>query len=516
MYSTLDLQKLVQMLAYLGIVGPGSYPAHAVVLGAGANAAPGAIGTLLGSNGQTVDPSFQTLAALGIQSALTLPLAIAQGGTGASTAGGALTALGAQAALGYTPAHSGANTDITSLASPALGSATATTQPNGTENTTVATTAFVANHSPIPNILDFGGDNSGSRDNSVALANALATGPSGQAAVFFPPGTYAFSAQAVYTMPTNTASVTILGAGQEVTKLVWAGGGGLKINFITDVNTVHIRDMTLETGATNAGYAIWLNQTAANTSFANNYAMSDISNITCRGSDGFGATDYWQNCVNISGVSNVNFFGVSCLGGYGGGITENGIGINISGSASLVPVQFNAFGCLFSNLAAGIVYGTYTQGLSVSGSNFTNCDYGIHAPAGITGLDQLSVSNSQFNCFTAGIRLETAIIQTQIVGNVFLVESTSTGVFLDHCSSTQIIGNSFGNSGGATSNNGVQMITYDNLASVISGNSFCQLTTAVNLAAGSKFVNVQSNVYSGNTNTVINSGVSNTVGGGSS
>jgi hypothetical protein len=40
-------------------------------------------------------------------------------------------------------ARSGANTDITSLSSPAIGSATATTQSDSTNNTTVATTAFV-------------------------------------------------------------------------------------------------------------------------------------------------------------------------------------------------------------------------------------------------------------------------------------------------------------------------------------------------------------------------------------
>lgn len=86
MYSVLDLQKLVQMLSFLGISPGSAAPAHSVVLGGGTNAAPGAAGTLLGSNGATVDPSFQTLAALGIQ-----------------------------AALGYTPAHAGANADITSM-----------------------------------------------------------------------------------------------------------------------------------------------------------------------------------------------------------------------------------------------------------------------------------------------------------------------------------------------------------------------------------------------------------------
>lgn len=62
-------------------------------------------------------------------------LAVADGGTGASTAADARTNLGAAA--------SGANTDITSLNAPSLGAATATTQSPGTDNTTVATTEFV-------------------------------------------------------------------------------------------------------------------------------------------------------------------------------------------------------------------------------------------------------------------------------------------------------------------------------------------------------------------------------------
>lgn len=62
-------------------------------------------------------------------------LGVVGGGTGSATAAGARTNLGAAA--------SGANTDITSLSSPALGAATATTQSPGDNTTKVATTAFV-------------------------------------------------------------------------------------------------------------------------------------------------------------------------------------------------------------------------------------------------------------------------------------------------------------------------------------------------------------------------------------
>jgi hypothetical protein len=62
---------------------------------------------------------------------LTTPLSVAQGGTGATSDATAPYAL------------KGANTDITSLAAPALGAATATTQADVDDSTKVATTACV-------------------------------------------------------------------------------------------------------------------------------------------------------------------------------------------------------------------------------------------------------------------------------------------------------------------------------------------------------------------------------------
>lgn len=75
--------------------------------------------------------------ATGLQTFLdgTAALPVANGGTGGTTGGAARTGIGAAA--------SGANTDITSLAAPALGAATATTATAGDNSTKVATTAFV-------------------------------------------------------------------------------------------------------------------------------------------------------------------------------------------------------------------------------------------------------------------------------------------------------------------------------------------------------------------------------------
>lgn len=86
-------------------------------------------------------------------------IAIAKGGTGASTAAAARTALGAAASgalasSGITgAAASGANSDITSLASPAIAAATATTQAATDSTTKVATTAFVRQFKQLAQII---------------------------------------------------------------------------------------------------------------------------------------------------------------------------------------------------------------------------------------------------------------------------------------------------------------------------------------------------------------------------
>lgn len=83
MYSISDIQKLVQMLNYLGFSG-NIAPPHSVVIGGG-SVAPGANGTLFASNGPSADPSFQTLASLGIQPAGTYaPLPLPANSVGSS------------------------------------------------------------------------------------------------------------------------------------------------------------------------------------------------------------------------------------------------------------------------------------------------------------------------------------------------------------------------------------------------------------------------------------------------
>src|SRR5258706_1022620 len=179
------------------------------------------------------------------------------------------------------------------------------------------------------NIEDFGGKGDGSTDNSPLLASALAALGTKGGTIYFPAASsrYLFNSGVSFNLPSGVFSVSIVGAGQDSTELYWPNAsGGITFNFNGISSSAHVRDLTLTTGTTTGGDAIKL---ALSSSVANPAltALSDITRVTMRGSDGYAQTNYWTNCVNVANVSNINFDGV----GIYGASTPNGNGINLLG-----------------------------------------------------------------------------------------------------------------------------------------------------------------------------------------
>ncbi|MFM0177133.1 hypothetical protein PQR52_01560 [Paraburkholderia aspalathi] len=380
----------------------------------------------------------------------------------------------------------------------------------GDNSTKGVNSAFVAGHSPCPSILDNGGDNTGVAPNNSAFATTAAIGPAGSACVYFPPGTYAFSSQATYTLPTNKASITLLGAGQDVTVLTWAAGGGLNLNFSGSSNSAHIRNMSLLTGTTATGSAITFNQQNSVLNPAGS-AISDVTNVTIRGSDGYASTDYWSNGITAN-ISSVNFYGVAIFGAG----TRTGTGINLGGTATIIPAGFNISGCTFNYVNIGINYGAYVQGVTISQSGFVADNYGVNVPSGLTGLDGLYAWGSTFDTYTSGIVTNSEVPNVLISGDIFIQEVSSQGINLFNSAYFSIVGNSF-NPGAAGSNKYGIVVGNSVAPGAIVGNSFFGMNNnAIYLQSTSSGVNVQSNTYSGNATNITNSaGAANTVGGGS-
>ncbi len=366
-----------------------------------------------------------------------------------------------------------------------------------------------------PNVEAYGGSTS-RPDNSAALAAALAASPGDGRCAYVPPGRFAFASTFRFQLPSATASVTLAGAGADTSQLYWADGGGLVFDYVGPQNSVHLREMSLTTGAAGIGAAVALNQTAGTIPNPANTALSDLFDVTIRGADGYAQADYWGSGVAITRVSNVNLVGL-VVTGPGAAYSTHGVGLSLSGSASDPSVVYNVTDATFNYLSRGIVYEQQVQGLTVAQSNFTGDEYGIYVPSGLTGLDQLTVLGSQFNCANGGIYVGSYVSNTLISANLFIVPNTGTGVQLEQAYLYSVVGNAF-NIGspakGASHPIGIEVGTTVG-GGIITGNLFDNMVAAIVLDPRSTAANVQSNKYSNVSTTVRNLGNGNTIGGGS-
>lgn len=336
------------------------------------------------------------------------------------------------------------------------GGATAPTRSLGDNTTNVATTAFVNRALSCLNITSYGGVGDNSTDNVAALNAAIAalTGTGG--CIYFPAGTYSFSAGVTATLANAISSLTIAGSGQDSTILTWpAGAGGITVNYQSAYNGVHFRDITFSTGTTNGGNAIKLN---ASSSLAGIPATTDLYGVTIRGSDGYQMTDYWTNCINIANVSNVELQNVTCIGST----AQQGTGVTIAGlpGSMAYSTAINISQSSFMGLSTGVVYGSYVQGVTVNQSNFTFVTNGVVSLGSETGaLVQLSVTNSQFNPGSVsggvGLNTQTAIGGLTVTNNFFVIGGpTQFGIVVGSASHCQIAFNQLQGIG-STSGNGI-------------------------------------------------------------
>lgn len=375
--------------------------------------------------------------------------------------------------------------------------------------------------SSIPNILHFGGVADGVTDNTAALAAAINAAPSGFPGVYFPPGKFAFTSLQTITLPA-ASSFMFLGAGQDQTELTFPNSSCGFVFNVPDLNSsVHIRDVSVLTQTKGNGNGIEISFTGTNSNPALS-ALSDIQNVTIRGSDGYGILNgnYWTIGLELAGISNINVFNVSVTGAMSGsGYATTGIGVQIGGNgASQHAVVFNFICCNFNFTQVGAQFNAYIEGMTFEQCNFVGGQYGIYVPA--TGASnpftQLTVIGCSFGQASVNIYQITAVPNSMIAGNFFAMGGGVTGIGLNQVWLVTIVGNTFE---GAPALSAVGINIGGNApsgaASLITGNLFDGCGTAIVLGASSSGNNVQSNLYHACTTNVSNLGSGNTVGGGS-
>jgi hypothetical protein len=371
---------------------------------------------------------------------------------------------------------------------------------------------------PAGNVLRYGADPTGTADSTLAIQAALNFAISINGTVVIPQGSYKLTSQIVATMPTATSSVSILGSGAEGTRLVWAAGQGMQINYIGAFTSAHVRDLSFLIGVagTHAQRGLVLNQTADNISNPAVTALSDVTNCVFRGSDGYGLKFHWQGGLYIQSVSNVNITNDY----FSGANTPStaGIGIALTGaSETAVGVVYNILGSTFTDLALGIDYLSNIQGVTVSQSNFTGVLTAIQVPSPATNDNQLTVMGNQISAPGVAILTQEYVPNIQISTNVFFVGTTAnnTGVELANAGLYTITGNIFGAPSPTfiSSTRGVSIDSTNRLipAGVVSGNVFQAMGVGVNLASGSSNVTVQANAFTGGVLSVKDDGSNNLV-----
>jgi hypothetical protein len=305
-----------------------------------------------------------------------------------------------------------------------------------------------------------------------------------------------------YSIPAGITGVTIKGQGQDLTTLNWPNAsGGLTINYNSLTSSAHIRDLSLTTSQVNSGTALTL---ALASSVANpaDTAVSDIYRVAVHGADGWAASDYWSSGININNVSNVQLDNVAIFGAS----TSLGFGLSLVGlpGSSTYGVQYNISKSTFQYLNVGLSYGSYVQGVTVDQTNFTGDNYGIFANSGLTGtLDQLTVANSQFNCFLYGIVTSTQIGNTSFTGNIVIVNGANSVGFQINQYNANISGNNIS----ATTTSGTKGIVINSGSggSIISDNWITGSSVGLLLNSGTNIL-VHNNQFGGNTTPITNNG----------
>jgi hypothetical protein len=363
----------------------------------------------------------------------------------------------------------------------------------------------------IHNAKALGAVGDGSSDDATNLQSILSAISSAGGELFLPCGKYKAATALTATIAAGK-SVRIQGVAPECVTIYFPNNSGLSFTFASPFSSIHIRDVTITGGLGNGS-----GNSAISLSYGSFYgnpaltAQNDFTNVTVRGDDAFNGADYWTNCYTITNVSNVNWFGGSCLGSS----SRKGSGVLIQGDAAVrsFGVAYNFSSTTFTSVETGITYGSWVQGVTLNQVNISNSTTGIRAPSVNTGvLHGLNIVNSQFGVVGRSIDIEVSIGGIGIVNSLFEVDRNVCAISLVNVAGAAIIGNQFnGNSGDTLFNNQGICLAGGGFNTIV-GNALGALTTAVDIASGSNNNIDGSNTYNTIARNVSDGGASSNVG----
>ena len=335
----------------------------------------------------------------------------------------------------------------------------------------------------------------GATSNNTVFA-ALISGLSAGGEIILPCGVYKVSTSFSVTISAGKHA-TLSGSGRDCTELYFSGTtAGITFALGGQASSLMLRDMAITTDdATGANTAITLSSNAVTTG-TNGGAQNDFVNVVFRGHDGYGVADYWGVGLSLITADNIT---IDRVGYYGApAVVGKGI-VTSSVSATKFEALVNITNSVFYQCNEAIEYGAFVQGISLVSANVTDCNYGVYVPASETGLDQLAIVSSQFNCVIACIDELSNVPNTIVLGSMFIINPGAYGLAFNIAPGQLIVnGNSFG--GANTTNTiAINFGASGGTGNIIVNNTFSSLQASINYAAGAVFTAI-GNVFANVTN----------------
>jgi len=312
-------------------------------------------------------------------------------------------------------------------------------------------------------------------------------------------------------------SITWKGQGVDTTVLQFAtGANGPKFQFAGAIQQLSLSGMTIATeGASSSTACLILNNSYPFIGAQQN--VNQIRNVTCRGSDGYGLTNYWGSGFVNQYVSNVNFdaiqvFGPAGASGTGTGMVFNNPGANGCVSNTTSPWQcgenYNITNSYFNNVDQGIYYGDNTQFVNVSNTQFLNSNRGIIV-GGAGVLQGLIVANNIFFVYQENVQDNNGVKNIFLANNFFTTNPSHYAVVLSNNWNFTVTGNQFVPFQAGTSLGGLTVPGPSHGQSIASNNVFDgggnTITNCLVVGASVTGMVATGNSFNGCTSTILNS-----------
>ena len=341
------------------------------------------------------------------------------------------------------------------------------------------------------NVKQFGAVGDGETDDTLALQSCLTIATTENLGVYIPTGNYVVSESLTVTVGA-IKQLSIRGDGMLLSVVAYTGANNLFDISLTGAYSTFSFNKFGVSSAQSVGTtsAFNITQTLPEPNPANTF-LNEFNFINIVGAPA--GANYFANAIVLFGVSNINMISCNLVGQLTGPYSANGTGFTMRGDATHIPVVFNMVGTTINYYGLGVLYGDYTQGVTINQSNFTGCARGIEVLS--TGADLLCVTNSQFNCSMIAVQSTSAVPNLTFTGNAFLVPGGATGVSIANIFSTQVVGNMFNNF--ESSSTALKLLsTYAGIGKcVVTGNDFFNAGIGIDIASGVLNVLISNNIY---------------------